>query len=170
MTGPDMSPMHLVLVGGSDATDVLTAEAERIVPLALDVLVARGLAPSTTEVSISLVDDAQIRQLNHQFRGKDSATDVLSFSQLEGDGSAGDNLPAGVPVPLGDIVVSVPRMQEQAVEYGHSVAREFGYLLVHGLLHLLGFDHETPEDAAAMRAAEEDVLAAAGLTRDAESE
>ncbi|MDB5075861.1 MAG: hypothetical protein JWO42_2040 [Chloroflexi bacterium] len=160
--------MHFVLVGGSDATDVLAAEAERIVPPALDALVARGIAPSTTEVSITLVDDAQIRQLNNQFRGKDSATDVLSFSQLEGEQSARDLLPAGVPVPLGDIVINVPRMREQAVEYGHSEAREFGYLLVHGLLHLLGFDHEAPEDAAAMRAAEEDVLAAAGLTRDAE--
>ncbi|MDB5056678.1 MAG: hypothetical protein JWO59_150 [Chloroflexi bacterium] len=160
--------MHFVLVGGSDATDVLAAEAERIVPPALDALVARGIAPNTTEVSITLVDDAQIRQLNNQFRGKDSATDVLSFSQLEGEQSAGDLLPAGVPVPLGDIVISVPRMRDQAVEYGHSEAREFGYLLVHGLLHLLGFDHAAPEDAAAMRAAEEDVLAAAGLTRDAE--
>jgi probable rRNA maturation factor len=117
-------------------------------------------------VSILLVDDATIAELNQQYRGLAAPTDVLSFSQLEGEGPAELEVPADFPMPLGDIVISIPRMQAQALEYGHGEARELAYLLVHGLLHLLGYDHELADDAAAMRAAEEDVLGAAGLTRD----
>lgn len=159
----------MVLVGGPDASETWAAEATRLLPLALGRLSQQGLAPARCEVSVTLVDDAAIRQLNLQYRGKDSATDVLSFSQLDGDRLSLGSLPAEVPVPLGDIVISMPRMAEQALEYGHSEHREYGFLLVHGLLHLLGFDHEAPDDAVAMRAAEEDVLATAGLTRDAEA-
>jgi probable rRNA maturation factor len=157
---------HVILVGGAGATYSLSAEAERVLPLALDRLVSMGMAPGVCEVSVTLVDDESIRELNRHYRGKDVATDVLSFSQLDGDRLSLGDMPEGSPVPIGDIVISMPRVAEQAVEYGHSEAREFGYLMVHGLLHLVGFDHETPEDAITMRAAEEDVLAAADLTRE----
>jgi probable rRNA maturation factor len=158
---------HLVLVDGPEASARWVALAEQLLPLALGRLVARGIAPARCEVSVTLVDDAGIQELNRDYRGVDAPTDVLSFSQLEGAGPALRALPAEYPVPLGDIVVSVPRMRAQALDYGHGEARELGFLLVHGLLHLLGHDHETPEDARAMRALEEDVLAAAALTRDA---
>jgi rRNA maturation RNase YbeY len=157
---------HLILVGGASATCILSAEAERVLPLALDRLVAMGMAPGVCEVSVTLVDDESIRELNRHYRGRDVATDVLSFSQLDGDRLSLCDMPEGSPVPIGDIVISIPRAAEQAVEYGHSEAREFGYLMVHGLLHLVGFDHVTPEDAIKMRAAEEDVLAAADLRRE----
>jgi len=160
-------PPHVVLVSGSMAAGALTAEAERLLPLALARLAARSLAPAACEVSVLLTGDDEIRALNRRFRGRDAPTDVLSFSQLEGNSTSSPAFPADIPVPLGDIVVSVPRMREQALEYGHGEAREFGFLLVHGLLHLVGYDHETPNDAAVIRAAEEDLLAAASLTRDA---
>jgi probable rRNA maturation factor len=149
------------------ASEALIAEAERLIPLAMDRLAARSLAPEICEISVLLTGDDEIRDLNRRFRGIDAVTDVLSFSQLEGNLAGSIAFPASEPVPLGDIVIGTPVMREQAREYGHGEAREFGYLLVHGLLHLVGFDHEMPDDAAAMRAIEEDLLAAADLRRDA---
>ena len=166
-SSPATQTTHSILVDGPETTPQTIALTERLLPLALARLVQRGLAPSTCEVSVTLVDDARIQELNRTYRGIDAPTDVLSFSQIEGDGIDPWNVPPGYVVPIGDIVISIPRMRAQAVDYGHSESRELGFLLIHGLLHVLGFDHETPEDAQEMRAAEEDVLAAAGLTRDA---
>lgn len=159
---------HEILVGGPEATPQWTALAEQLLRLALARLVQRELAPAGCEVSVTLVDDAHIQELNLAYRGINAPTDVLSFSQIEGEGVDPWSVPPGYVVPLGDIVISIPRMRAQAVDYGHSESRELGFLLIHGLLHVLGFDHESPGDAQEMRAAEEDVLAAAGLTRDAE--
>jgi probable rRNA maturation factor len=150
------------------ANEMLAAEAERLLPLALDALAARTIAPDNCEISILLTDDREIRDLNRRYRGMDAATDVLSFSQLEGDVAGSMAFPAGEPVPLGDIVISIPTMRAQAAEFGHGEAREFGYLLVHGLLHIVGYDHQSAEDAAAMRAAEEELLGAANLRREAQ--
>jgi probable rRNA maturation factor len=104
------------------------------------------------EVSLSFVSPIQIRDLNNDHRGVDSVTDVLSFPQSE-DG--GVSFVPGGPALLGDIVICSRRAREQAGEYGHGERREFIYLFVHGLLHLLGHDHATDEDRAVMRAAEE---------------
>jgi probable rRNA maturation factor len=158
---------HIVLVSGPEATAEWTRLVGQLLPLALARLAAQGIAPARCEVSVTLVDDARIQELNRAYRGIDAPTDVLSFSQLEGAGPMLQGVPADYPVPLGDIVVSMPRMRAQAVDYGHSEARELGFLLIHGLLHLLGYDHEVPDDAQVMRAAEEDVLAAADLSREA---
>ena len=157
---------HQILVGGPLASSEWTDLVERLLPTALRRLSARGLAPARCEVSVVLVNEDEIQALNRQYRGIDAATDVLSFSQLEGPHPEYGTFPPEYLVPLGDIVLSTPRMLAQALEYGHSAEREFGFLLVHGLLHLLGYDHEAPADARAMRAAEEDVLAAAGLTKE----
>ena len=167
MSGDGAISPHSVLLSGSEATETWIAEAERIVPPAVDRLVLAGLAPRVCEVSVMLVSDTEIRDLNRRYRGKDMATDVLSFPQLEGKLLEAGAWPEGVPYPIGDIVISLPRMIEQADAFGHGQAREFGFLLLHGLLHLLGFDHESPDEASAMREREEDLLAAAGLTRDA---
>jgi probable rRNA maturation factor len=155
-----------VLVGGPRAEERWVALVERVARLALVRLAQRGDAPPRAEVSVLLVDDEAIAALNRQYRSVDAPTDVLSFSQLEGVGPAERDLPEDFQTPLGDIVISIPRMRMQALEYGHSEARELAYLLVHGVLHLIGYDHEVAEDAARMRAAEEDVLGAAGLARD----
>lgn len=118
---------------------------------------------SEAEVSITFVDDQQIKDLNRDHRGLNKPTDVLSFSQLEGEELAA--LPEGEPVLLGDIVVSLERCAEQAADYGHSFDRELGFLVAHGMLHLLGLDHQTAEDEAAMMARTEEILGGLGLTR-----
>jgi probable rRNA maturation factor len=114
------------------------------------------------EVSVVLTDDSEVRRLNRQYRGIDRTTDVLSFSQREGEPWPEDE-PGAL---LGDIVISMDRAQEQAREYGHSLAREVAFLAVHGTLHLLGYDHQTPVEEQEMMAKAEAVLAGLGLTRE----
>lgn len=115
------------------------------------------------EVSVTFVDDEAIHELNREHRNMDKPTDVLSFSQLEGEELA--DLPEGEALPLGDIVVSLERCAAQAEEYGHSFDRELGFLVAHGMLHILGWDHPTPEEEQAMMAKTEEILAGLGLER-----
>jgi probable rRNA maturation factor len=114
------------------------------------------------------VDNEYIRELNRDYRGLDQPTDVLSFAIQEGADEEIGPMPEGVPELLGDIFISVERTIEQAESYGHSVERELCYLAVHGLLHLLGYDHQEPEETAAMRQQEERVLAEFTLVRPGE--
>lgn len=127
-------------------------------------------------VFISVVDDEKIRTINREQRSKDASTDVLSFPTV--------NYPKGKTAgkcesllreeydpdtdacALGDIVISMDHVRAQAAEYGHSERRECGYLLTHGLFHLMGYDHMTDEDKPVMRAMEEKSLASIGLTRE----
>ncbi len=96
------------------------------------------------EVSILLTDDAEIQVLNHQYRHIDGPTDVLAFAMREGIG--GDLNPQ----LLGDLVISVPTAQRQSIAHGHSLDIELAVLSVHGTLHLLGYDHQSPEQAEIM--------------------
>lgn len=112
------------------------------------------------EVSLSLVDNNEIRELNKTYRGKDYATDVLSFPLVEED----DSLDLGEKL-LGDIVISVEKAAEQAEEYGHSFEREMGFLVVHSMFHLMGYDHDTEEATEDMRRREEAVLSSLNLIR-----
>lgn len=116
-----------------------------------------------TEVSIVLADDEYIHELNLSYRGKDRPTDVLSFALNEGEEPEIIDGPA--EVLLGDIIISVETASRQAEEYGHSLEREMAYLTVHGILHLLGYDHERPDDKAEMRTEEEHVLGLLGIVR-----
>lgn len=117
------------------------------------------------EISVSLVDNRSIRELNASYRQKDSATDVLSFPMGE-KGSYDINEETGASI-LGDIVISMERAVEQARLYGHSLERELGFLTVHAMFHLLGYDHETDGmQARIMREKEEAVLQGLGLSRD----
>ena len=127
-------------------------------------------------VSVRLCDDDAIHEVNRDHRGVDRATDVLSFPTV--------TYPAGVTAGqadrllrrelddeldacmLGDLILSVPHIMAQAEEYGHSPQREAAYLLVHGLCHLMGYDHIEPEDQKRMRTMEEKILRAVGLGRD----
>jgi probable rRNA maturation factor len=115
-----------------------------------------------TRLSVHLVDDAEIHRINAQHRGVDAATDVLSFPQIEHSGFI---TPPGEPRHVGDIVLSLDRVCEQAKDFGHSVERELGYLTAHGILHCLGYDHEREDERTIMRAREDAVMDAAGLTR-----
>ena len=119
----------------------------------------------SAEVSVSFVNNEQIRQLNNEFRQKDTATDVLSFP-LGQDGVYDRNLETGA-LQLGDIVISIEKAVEQARIYGHSLQREIGFLTVHSMLHLLGYDHESGGlEMVRMREKEESVLSSLGLQRD----
>ena len=131
-------------------------------------------------VFVEIVDDERIHAINREQRGKDAATDVLSFPTV--------NYPAGRTArdcarllrreydpetgvcALGDVVISMDHVRAQALEYGHSERREAGYLLTHGLFHLMGYDHIEPADKPVMRAMEEKALSSIGLTRENEAQ
>ena len=113
------------------------------------------------EVSVTFVDNDQIRRLNAKFRDKDSATDVLSFPMGE-NGEYDLNPSTGAKI-LGDVVLSMEKAAEQAQEYEHSFEREVCYLTVHSMLHLLGYDHMNSEEKAVMRMKEETVMSQIGL-------
>ncbi|MDF2929587.1 MAG: metalloprotease ybeY [Anaerospora sp.] len=119
------------------------------------------------EVSLVFCDDAYIQDLNKQYRGKDQSTDVLSFALNEGEEPKIVDGPS--QVLFGDIIISLETAARQAEEYNHSLEREVAYLTVHGMLHLLGYDHMTEEDKTEMRIEEEHVLSLLGITRDADS-
>ncbi|MBM0064316.1 rRNA maturation RNase YbeY [Alkalicoccobacillus gibsonii] len=116
------------------------------------------------EVSVSFVDDEEIRELNNEHRGKDQGTDVLSFALNEGEDEVVAPI-SGMPNLLGDIIVSVPRISLQAEDYGHSFERELGFLVVHGFLHLLGYDHLTEQEEKEMFGRQEEILTSYGLVR-----
>lgn len=106
-------------------------------------------------VSVILSNEEYIKQINSKFRNIDKVTDVLSFPMFEKDEIETVKEEKEV---LGDIIVCVPKVKEQAKEYGHSELREFSYMLVHGFYHLMGYDHMNDEDKAKMRKKEEKVL------------
>lgn len=119
------------------------------------------------EVSVSFVTNKEIRRLNKAYRNKDAETDVLSFPLTNEDGTQEVNAETGF-VLLGDVVISLETAVKQAEMYGHSLEREVGFLTVHSILHLLGYDHETsPLDERIMREKEENVLEKLGISRDA---
>lgn len=131
---------------------------------------------SDAEVSVVVTGDEEIHALNREYRGVDAPTDVLSFPLLEDeeeseggvldpDGFAFGEGSEHEPVALGDVVISFERAVAQAKEYGHSIDRELAFLTVHGILHLLGYDHVTPELERSMRAKEEAILASLDLRR-----
>jgi probable rRNA maturation factor len=103
-------------------------------------------------LSILVTDDVTIRRLNRTYRGKNAATDVLSFAQRQGQAMA------SASYHLGDVVISIDTARRQAKEYRITLGDEVSHLLVHGVLHLLGYDHERSSDAAAMKAREDTIL------------
>lgn len=120
---------------------------------------------SDAEVSVSFVDNERIHELNAQYRNVDRETDVLSFPMGE-NGEYDTNMDTGAKI-LGDIVISVPKAMKQAKAYNHSLQREIGFLTVHSMLHLLGYDHENGGiEQVHMREKEEEVLTKIGLKRD----
>lgn len=132
--------------------------------------------PYEAEVNLTLTDNEGIHEINRMYRQIDAPTDVLSFPMLSyeqaGDFSAleedyEDNFnPDTGEIMLGDIVISVDRVREQAAAYGHSERREFAFLIVHSMLHLFGYDHMTPEDAAVMEPKQRQILEEMNISRD----
>ncbi len=153
-----------------DETDGQVSPAQ--LALVRDVLqfAARQLSlKDSTEMSVTIMTNPAIRKLNQQYRGVDRATDVLSFAAEE----SGDETPiimdpelaAELPENLGDLFVSIDKVEEQAKFLGHSVDRELGFLVVHGFLHLNGYDHEKPADEQRMFDLQREILDEYGLQR-----
>jgi len=129
-------------------------------PLALDAFERLGAfvlrmeeAPDAVELSVALVDDDEIAHLNEQYRGVAGPTDVLSFGCDDPCPAASDE-----PITIGDVIIAPDVARRQAAELGTTVEDELDLLLVHGILHLLGYDHESDADAAAMQARERVLL------------
>lgn len=130
-------------------------------------------APENSFVDVTIVDSETIRQINAEQRDRDAVTDVLSFPMLEFyDGEAPEDVeldrnPEDGTLFLGDMVLNYSRACEQAEEYGHSVERECGFLTVHSMLHLVGYDHERSEEERVLqRTREEQALRSLGLVRE----
>lgn len=150
-----------------DHTGVLTSEYEHLI---MDLLEYAGkelsLAPDT-EMSVTIVDNQEIQEINREYRHKDQPTDVISFAIEDNpeDIFLPEEFAMEIPRDLGDIFVSIDRAKEQAEEYGHSLKRELGFLVVHGFLHLNGYDHMEPEEEKEMFALQNQILEHYGLQR-----
>lgn len=138
------------VVGAGFVTRVLQAMADRLEVVG--------------EVSVSFVSDEEIHDLNRDYRAVDRPTDVLSFALQEGENFPEPTDFEADPM-LGDIVVSIPTAVRQAEDYGHSIEREVAFLLAHGFLHLLGYDHQSPEEEREMFQIQEEVLEQLGIPR-----
>lgn len=156
-------------------TDIdLGIDCEELARTVGDRVLDQENCPYESQISLILTDDEGIREVNREHRGLDRSTDVLSFpmvdfpspaeySVLEEDDSLFD-LDTG-ELLLGDIMISAEHVTAQAEAYGHSIRREFCFLVAHSMLHLLGYDHMTPPEAAVMEAKQEQVLQSLGITR-----
>jgi len=113
--------------------------------------------PSPCEVSLVITGSETVQRLNRDYRSVDEPTDVLAFGMRQQEDSD-FVLPPDNVLRLGEVVISYPRAAEQAEEQGHSTGRELALLVIHGLLHLLGYDHEKPEEGEKMRAREKELL------------
>lgn len=132
--------------------------------------------PYETSVNLVITDGEEIRELNRESRGIDRETDVLSFPNVDfdrpgefhiaGDREADYFDPDTGELLLGDICICAHKVREQAQSYGHSLLREFAFLVAHSMLHLCGYDHMEEADAAVMEKKQEEILEALGITRD----
>ena len=119
------------------------------------------------DVYVKFTTNEEIRKINNEFRNIDKPTDVLSFPMYEREDIAAlkEDTQDEIEKILGDIIVSIEKVKEQANEYGHSFERELSYLVTHGMLHLLGYDHIIEEEKSVMREREEEILAMLNFSR-----
>lgn len=145
-------------------------EIKRVLEKALNFL---GQPSKQLEMSLSIVSPDEIRQLNAQYRNVDSVTDVLSFPAADvnrqtiilSDFALDSINPETQRLNLGDVVICLDRAKQQAEEYGHGLNREICFLALHGLLHLLGYDHEEEADEKQMTSLQKEILQSAGISR-----
>ncbi|KDN57286.1 MAG: rRNA maturation RNase YbeY [Exiguobacterium sp.] len=150
----------------NDEHGLLTSAQRELVEAILVHAATEEDVEEPSELSVTFLTNELIQEINRDWRGKDAPTDVISFAFDEmGEEEMDFMLDEDEPRLLGDLVISVERCREQAADYGHSFERELGFLAIHGFLHLLGYDHMTPEDEAEMTARQEEVLAHFELKR-----
>lgn len=160
----------------NDTECVLPFDPEEIVKKVAEDILSQEQCPYEAQVNVLLTDDEGIRTYNKTYRNMDKPTDVLSFPNLDYDTPADfDKVseheadyfdPESGELLLGDIIISVDRLKSQALEYGHSMLREFAFLTAHSMLHLCGYDHMEPEEAAVMEQKQRDSLDRLSITRD----
>ncbi|MEC5261049.1 rRNA maturation RNase YbeY [Bacillus amyloliquefaciens] len=154
-----------LLIDIVDETNSVSADALQEVEKLLQFAAKKEGVQDQAEVSVTIVTNNEIREINRDYRGKDTPTDVISFALEEEGEDEVEIVGADMPPVLGDIIISADRTKEQAEEYGHSFMRELGFLAVHGFLHLLGYDHMTKEEEEEMFSKQKDLLDEYGLTR-----
>jgi rRNA maturation RNase YbeY len=148
-----------------DETNELTEEQQKTVEDLLQFAAEIEEIAQDAELSVTFVTNERIQEVNREYREKDQPTDVISFALEEmGEGEI-EIVGLEQPPMLGDIIISIPRAKEQAIEYDHTFMRELGFLAVHGFLHLLGYDHMNDEDEKEMFTKQKDILDRYGLKR-----
>ncbi len=157
--------MQYVVVDIIDEAELLEEGHLQLVDKILQFASLKEAVDGGAEVSVSFVNDAEIQVLNQTYRGIDAPTDVLSFSMEELGEDEMEIALEGVPQMLGDIIISVDKVVAQAAEFGHSFERELGFLVLHGFLHLLGYDHMDKADEKVMFGRQDELLAEYGLKR-----
>ena len=160
-----MKPTTMIYFTNSQDKKTITYELKMLVRQAVVTTLAYEGYNHDCELSVTFTDNEGIRAINKEFRNIDKETDVLSFPLLDFDG--GEEPPIDEDMQaLGDIVISLEKAEEQAEEFGHSFDREVGFLAVHSMLHLLGYDHvDSEEEELEMRRKQSEVLDIMGLTR-----
>ncbi|MDQ1001467.1 putative rRNA maturation factor [Neobacillus niacini] len=157
--------MNKLMIDLVDETDQLSDEQMEEIEKLLNFAAEKESVEDNSEVSVTFVTNERIHEINREYRDKDAPTDVISFAMEElGEGEI-ELIGEELPRVLGDIIISIPKAEEQAKEYGHSFIRELGFLSVHGFLHLLGYDHMEKEEEEKMFSRQKDILDAYGLTR-----
>ncbi|WP_340034594.1 rRNA maturation RNase YbeY [Bacillus sp. FSL K6-0993] len=154
-----------LLIDIVDETGSVSEEMLKEVENLLQIAAEREGVQDQAEVSVTIVSNDDIHQINKEYRGKDAPTDVISFALEEEGEDEIEIVGAEMPPVLGDIIISADRTREQAEEYNHSFKRELGFLAVHGFLHLLGYDHMTKEEEEEMFTKQKELLDAYGLKR-----
>lgn len=154
--------MKLTLLNdsGHPFPDPLVALVEQVAKLSL---AHEGVGNLNAMVDVTVVNNQAIKTINAQYREKDVVTDVLSFPMINFE--LGEKIPPSDAYFLGDIIFSIEMAQAQALEYAHSLEREIGFFIAHSMLHLMGYDHQTPEDEAQMLEKQTAILTAAALPR-----
>ncbi|MBL5767449.1 rRNA maturation RNase YbeY [Heyndrickxia sporothermodurans] len=157
--------MNMLIIDFNDETNEITKQNQELVEDLLNFASKKFEIQDGSEISVTFVTNEKIQEINRDYRGKDQPTDVISFAMEE---LGEDELAIqGIEMPrvLGDIIISVPKTKEQAAEFGHSFERELGFLAVHSLLHLLGYDHMTEEEEKEMFGLQREILDEYGLKR-----
>ena len=153
---------------GTETEVSFSFEWEKLAEEVINFTIDHEKFPYEAEINLTLTDNEGIHEINKTYRQIDRPTDVLSFPMLSYE-TAGDFLkleddyddnfnPDTGEIMLGDILISVEKVREQAESFGHSEKREFAFLIVHSMLHLFGYDHMTPEEAAVMEAKQNEIL------------
>lgn len=147
----------------TEPEELSVSEEERAAVRRAIETVGRLYGAEGAEVSVTLTDDAHIHVINREYRNVDRPTDVISFALTESEEP--EIIGGGEHEVLGDLIISLERMRAQAAEYGHTELRELSFLTVHGMLHLLGYDHMEEQERQEMEEEQRAVMEELGITR-----